>query len=159
MTDLVEPQKRTDLQLKRWHKTALLGTKVKTQAQKKKKKAKAKSKQLSRSQLNELGLYTLPTKGLKYVDVVPLHDLWLEYIFNHLRMFLTTVNDQHVVPNVYDSNYDAFSKALVKSDFHGAKITVIASCNASVVGQTGIVAMETKNTFKIVGQDNRVRSK
>lgn len=73
-------------------------------------------------------------------------------------MYLTTVNEQHVVPNVYDSNYDAFSKALVKSEFHGAKMTVIASCNASVVGQTGIVAMETKNTFKIVGQDNRIRS-
>lgn len=158
VTDLVEPQKRADLHLKRWHKTALLGTKVRTQDQKKKHKTKAKSKQLSRSQLSALGLYTLPTKALKYADMLPLHDLWLEYIFNHLRMYLTTVNDQNVVPNVYDSNYDAFSKALVKSEFHGAKITVIASCNASVVGQTGIVAMETKNTFKIVGQDNRIRS-
>lgn len=159
LTDLVDPQKRADLNVKRWHKTSLLGNKVKTQDQKKKKKTKAKSKQLSRSQLNELGLYTLPTKALKYTDVLPLHDLWLEYIFNHLRMYLTETNGQHAVPNVYDSNYDAFSKALVKSDFHGAKVTVIASCNASVVGQTGIVAMETKNTFKIVGQDDRIRSK
>lgn len=159
VTDLVEPQKRADLNLKRWHKTPLLGTKIKTQDQIKKKKTKAKSKQLSRSQLNELGLYTLPTKALKYDDVAPLHDLWLDYIFNHLRMYLTMEEGQPVVPNVYDSNYDAFSKALVKSDFHGALVTVVASCNASVVGQTGIVAMETKNTFKIVGKDNRMRSK
>lgn len=158
VTDLVEPQKRADLHLKRWHKTPLLGAKVKTQNEKKKKKTKAKSKQLSRSQLSELGLYTLPTTALKYADVLPLHELWLEYIFNHLRIYLTMVNERHTVPNVYDSNYDAFSKALVKSDFHGAKVTVIASCNASVVGHTGIVVMETKNTFKIVGPDNRIRS-
>lgn len=56
------------------------------------------------------------------------------------------------MPNVYDSNYDAFSKALAKSDFRGAKITAIASCDASVIGQMGLVAMEIKNTFKIVGR-------
>lgn len=160
VTDLVDPPKRPDLNLKRWHKTSLVGTKVKTQRQTKKKRSKTKSKQLSRSELNKIGLYTLPTRGIKYADLVPLHELWLEYIFSHLRMYLTTMPDgRYVVPGVSDSNYDAFSKALVKSDFHGARITVIASCNATMVGQTGIVAMETKNTFKIVGQDNRVRSK
>lgn len=158
VTDLVQPRKRAELHLKKWHKTQLTGTKLKTQKQKNKQKTKSQSKNLSRKQFAELGLYTLPTKCMKYVEMLPMHELWLQYIFDHLRIYLTDRNGQHMIPNVNDSNYDAFSKALVKSDFHGARVTVVASCNPSLVGQSGIVAMETRNTFIIVGIDDRIRS-
>lgn len=157
--DLVEPKKRADLSLKKWHKTVLTGTKIKPLKKKTKHKTKKRSKTLTRKQFNELGMYHLATKTINYADLVPLHELWSEYFQKQLEPHITKHgNGRLTVPEVYDNKYDAFSKTLVKSDFHGAKVTVIASCNPSLVGQMGIVAMETKNTFKIVSEDNRVRS-
>lgn len=155
----MEPKKRADLNLKKWHKTQLTGTKIKTQSQRKKKATKKKSKNLSRAEYTELGLYTLPTKVLKYSDAVPLNELWLQYIYSHLRQYLIERDGKHIIPELHDSNYDSFSKSIAKSDFHGAMISVVASCNPTLVGQTGIVVMETRNTFKIVSKDDRTRSK
>lgn len=96
---------------------------------------------------------------MKYSDLVPLHELWTQYIEKQLEPHLKKREDGKLsVPEVHESTYDNFSKTLMKSDFHGAKITVESSCNPSLVGQTGIVAMETRNTFKIISQDNRIRS-
>lgn len=159
VTGLVEPKKRPDVSVKRWHKTVLTGTKVQQPNKKTKQKTKKKPKRMTRTEFADLGLFSLPTKSLKYADFVPMHDLWTQYIEKQLEPFLKKhENGTFSVPEVYDSNYDHFSKTLVKSDLHGAKLTIECSCNPSLVGQTGIVAMETRNTFKIVGIDNRIRS-
>lgn len=155
----VAPQNRPDVDIKKFHRFMLTGSKIKKQhTERKQNKPKKPSKTLSRKQFADLGLYTLPTKSLKYSDMLPLHDLWTQYIHDHIRSFLVTENGQQRIPHVFENTYDAFSKAIVKSDFHGANITVIASKSPTLVGQNGIVAMETKNTFKIVGKDNRTRS-
>lgn len=161
VTGLVEPKKRPELQIKKWHKTVLTGTKIKrTNKTNQKTKQKKKPKKLSRSQYSEMGLFNLPTKSLKYADLLPLHELWLQYIEKQLHPHMKkSENGTLSVPEVYESTYNAFSTAMVKSDFHGAKMTVVASRNPTLVGQTGIVAMETRNTFKIVSEDNRTRSK
>lgn len=161
VTGLVEPKKRSELSLKRWHKTMLTGSKIKPPKSKgDKPKKKKKPKKLTRSEFAEMGLYVLPTKSLKYSDLMPLHELWLQYIEKQLELFIKKNEDGSItVPEVHHSNYDGFSKMLVKSDFHGAKLKVIASRNPTLVGHTGIVAMETRNSFKIVGVDNRTRSK
>lgn len=156
----VAPQYRSNVDIKKFHRFMLTGSKIKKQhTDRKKKKPMRPSKALSRKQSSDLGLYTLPTKALKYTDMMALHELWMQYIYDHLRSFLVTENGEQRIPHVYENTYDAFSKALVKSDFHGANITVIGSKSPSLVGQNGIVAMETKNTFKIVGKDNQTRSK
>lgn len=169
VTSLVEPKKRSNVSLKPWHKTVLTGTKIqphnkrfkhKTKQQQQKPKAKKKSKRLNRTEFANLGLYNLPTKSLKYADFEPLHELWKQYIERQLEPHIKKRDDGKLcVPEVYESNYDAFSKTLIKSDLHGAKVTVDASRNPSLVGQTGIVAMETRNTFKIISVDNRIRCK
>lgn len=159
VTGFVEPKKRPDVSVKRWHKTVLTGTKNKPLNKKVKHKPKKKSKHLTRSEFADLGLYNLPTKSLKYVDLLPLHDLWTQYIEKQLAPHIKKREDGRLsVPEVDDKHYDNFSKTLIKSDFNGAKLTVVASCNPSLVGQTGIVAMETRNTFKILSEDNRIRS-
>lgn len=157
--DCVEPRKRPELAIKKWHKTVLVGSKKCGKKQKEKQPLKKKSESLSRKQFSDLGLYTVPTRAIKYQDMLPLHELWLQYIFNHLKVFITQHNGHNRIPDVYDSNYDAFSKALVKSDFHGAMITVIGSNNPTMVNKMGIIIMDTKNTLKIVSKDDRVRSK
>lgn len=159
VTGLVEPKKRADISIRKFHKTVLTGSKIQALKKKTRKPTKKQSKRLTRSQFAKLGLYNLPTKSIKYIDLEPLHQLWLEYIKKQLQPFLKTCDDGSiVVPEVFEKNYEPFSKLLVKSDFHGAKITVVASCNPSLVNQTGIVAMETRNTFKIVSEDNKTRS-
>lgn len=160
VTGLVEPKKRPDVKIKRWHKTVLTGTKIQPQNKKAKQKTKKKAKRLTRSEAGKLGLYNLPTKSLKYADLMPIHDLWTQYIEKQLEPYIKRREDGRLsVPEVYESTYDGFSKTLIKSDLHGSKVTVLASCNPSLVGQTGILAMETRNTFKIISEDNRIRSK
>lgn len=159
MTGLVEPKKRPDVSIKRWHKTVLTGTKNQPQNKQVRQKTKKKPKRLTRKEFSDLGLYNLPTKSMKYADLLPLHELWLQYIEKQLQLHIKKRDDGKLsVPEVHESGYDAFSKTLIKSDLNGAKVTVIASCNPSLVGQVGIVAMETRNTFKIISEDNRIRS-
>lgn len=159
VTGLVEPKKRPDVSIKKWHKTMLTGSKIQPQNKKVKQKTKKKPKRLTRKEFSDLGLYTLPTKSMKYSDLLPLHDLWTQYIAKQLQPHIKKRDDGKLgVPEVYESGYDAFSKTLIKSDLNGAKVSVVASCNPSLVGKTGIVAMETRNTFKIISEDNRLRS-
>lgn len=159
VTTLVEPKRRPDVSIKRWHKTMLTGSKIKPKNQNIKQKTKKKPKRLTRKEFADLGLYNLPTKSLKYADLLPVHELWTQYIEKQLQPHIKRRDDGKLsVPEVYENTYDAFSKTLIKSDLNGAKVTVIASCNPSLVGQTGIVAMETRNTFKIISVDNRIRS-
>lgn len=151
ITNIVDPVKRDGLKFNLKHEIVLNGTKRKKELSRKQKKIKCKT--LSRKQNAEIGLYTLPTKSLKYDDLMPLHRLWSGYITQHLSLSPDTV----AIAN-YDPGYDNFSKLLIKSDFHGAIVTVIRSKCPGHVGASGIVAMDTKNTFKIVSADNRLRS-
>lgn len=52
----------------------------------------------------ELGMFNLPTKSMKYEELVPLHELWLEYMRDHLGLKGQNMN----VPTVEDSGYDNF---------------------------------------------------
>lgn len=159
VTGLVEPKKRPDVKIKRWHKTVLTGTKLKPENKKVKRKTKKKQKRLTRSEKTKMGLYNLPTKTLKYADLMPIHDLWTQYIERQLETHIERRDDGKLsVPEVHENAYDAFSKTLIKSDLHGAKVTVLASCNPSLVHHTGIIAMETRNTFKIISEDDKIRS-
>lgn len=154
------PGKRSNLNINTQHRIVLTGVKSKKQLTNKKVNKNAKpSKTLTRKQFAELGLYTLPTKSLKYADMLPMHEMWKQYIRQQLKLYLIGDGAEQRIPEVHEPTYDAFSKAVVKADLHGAIIIVAASKCPSLVGQTGIVAMETKNSFKIVSRDNRTRSK
>lgn len=147
----VDPSKRNQLEVNLQHRTQLINSKPKKL---KKKKKVVKRKTLTRKEYSDLGLFHLPTKSLKYTDLMPLHELWKGYMSKHLPL-----KSDGSPPSVEDSSYDGFSKILVKSDFHGAIITVARSRCPSLVGANGIVAMDTKNTFKVIGKDNKLRSK
>lgn len=149
ITENVDPSKRNQLQINLQHRTQLLNSKPK----KIKKRKVTKKKTLTRKEHADMGLFHLPTKTLKYTDLLPLHELWKGYMSKHLPLL-----SGGVPPSVEDSSYDGFSKILVKSDFHGAIVTVTRSRCPSLVGVNGIVAMDTKNTFKVLGKDNKLRS-
>lgn len=55
-------------------------------------------------------------------------------------------------------HWEAFMTSLFKCDFHGALIKVISSKCCSYLMVAGVIILESKNTFQIVGADNKLKS-
>lgn len=53
----------------------------------------------------------------------------------------------------------AFSSRSIfhRVDLHGADVTIVKAKNSSLVDITGIVLLETKNTFKILVKDDSIK--
>lgn len=115
---------------------------------------RTQKKRISRKELKELGLYTLPKKKLLYNDYIPLNDLWNGYMLEQFGDDFKQLEEKF---NFTHNQYEIMSGLLHKSDFHGAKIKVIQSKCPSMVGHKGIVIMETRDTLNIISKDNILR--
>lgn len=62
------------------------------------------------------------------------------------------------IPAVHDPGHDNFNLLLMKADYNGAMVRVVRSKCSSLIGKTGIIAMETKETLKILQEDNNLIS-
>lgn len=103
--------------------------------------------------LEHLGKVDYNSK-IKYSDVLPLNQLWLQYMQEMLGdQSFTSIPKDHT-----DSNWINVNQQLIKADYHGAKISISASRCPSLVGLAGIVIQDTKNCFRICGTDNVIRS-
>ncbi|XP_067642792.1 ribonuclease P protein subunit p29 [Eurosta solidaginis] len=151
LTEMVVPTQRAGMNMNPEHVTMLHGSKSKKQLSRK--RPAVKSKQLTRREYAKLGLHTLATRQMLYEEALPLHRLWKGYMREHLGL-----REGDNVPAVHEPAYDAFSKLLVKTDLHGAKVRVIESKCATLLGLSGIVVLDTKNILKILEKDNRIRS-
>ncbi|XP_024947311.1 ribonuclease P protein subunit p29 isoform X1 [Cephus cinctus] len=92
--------------------------------------------------------------ALKYVDMVPLNKMWLDY----MKHMLDVKNFAALPDNPIDVHWDNVSQKLLKADFHGAIITISRSKCPSLVGITGIIIQDTKGTFRVLGKDNIIRT-
>ncbi|XP_057340722.1 ribonuclease P protein subunit p29 [Microplitis mediator] len=100
-----------------------------------------------------LGIKTVGlNKKLKYKDLLPLNKLWLEYFSQTLG-----VNFKEL-PNPGDNDWESINQKIMKSDFHGAKVKVVKSKCPSLIDIQGIIVQDTKNTFRIVSEDDTVRT-
>lgn len=115
----------------------------------KKKPRKRKSKNLTRKQKKALGFYSIPRDGVKYKDILPMHYIWLDYMSRILELNKT-------LPDYTSKTWETFTQTVFKADFHGSYLHVVRSKCPSYVGKKGICIMDTKNTFKIVSEDNIV---
>ncbi|KAK0164993.1 hypothetical protein PV328_003553 [Microctonus aethiopoides] len=91
---------------------------------------------------------------LKYKDLLPLNKMWLEYIlqaigFKHFKDLPTSSIDQR---------WEMINQRLMKADYHGAKISVIRSKCPSLIGITGLIVQDTKNTFRVISEDDTIRT-
>lgn len=111
-----------------------------------------KSKYITRKEKKALGLFHLPRKGMKYEDVLTMHQMWKDYMRQQLDL------GKQSIPLINEKAWDSFSQTIFKSDFHGAMITVSQSKCPSLVGVTGICVIDTKNTFKLLCKDDIVRT-
>lgn len=113
----------------------------------KRRASKKKVRCLTRAEKKELGFYTIPKNGVKYNDVLPLNEIWLKYISEVLEL-------DNPIPELTSKAWENFTQTLYKADFHGCILKVIRSKCPSLVDKCGVCIMDTRNTFKIVSENN-----
>ncbi|KAL0127992.1 hypothetical protein PUN28_003324 [Cardiocondyla obscurior] len=102
-----------------------------------------------------LGLSKVGNRNdIKYSDLFPLNQLWMQY----MREALGVESFADLPQNSNHPNSENVNLQLMKADFHGARISIEKSRCPSLVGVVGIVIQDTKNTFRICGIDNVIRT-
>ncbi|XP_053997759.1 ribonuclease P protein subunit p29 [Hylaeus anthracinus] len=119
------------------------------------KKKRCKGKLLTSRKRMQLGLRKIGCKtNMKYNDLLPLNQLWL----NYMQQMLGDKFFNNVPKDPTDSNWETVNQQLIKADFHGAEVSVVESKCPSLIGISGIVIQDTKTTFRICGKDNVIRT-
>lgn len=108
-----------------------------------------KLKTLSAKEKRVSGIYDIPKNGQQYDTYVPLHRMWVGYMWEILGM-----NEGKAA---YVTGQTTGSK-LASADYHGAEITVVRSPCTGLVGLAGIVVRDTKFTFQIITKKNQLKS-
>lgn len=114
-----------------------------------------KGKCFSNRKRLHLGLGRIGNRNqMKYSDLLPLNQLWLQY----MREMLGIESFASIPKDPSSPNWENVNLQLVKADFHGAKISIDRSICPSLVGVAGIVIQDTQNTFRVCGMDNVIRT-
>uniref|UniRef100_A0A0K8S429 Ribonuclease P protein subunit p29 n=1 Tax=Lygus hesperus TaxID=30085 RepID=A0A0K8S429_LYGHE len=114
-----------------------------------------KNQSLSNTKKRALGLYNIEREGLRYNDLLALHEMWKSYMDGYLN--LSRLKNTGFSGDVASSQYADVAHLIYKADYHGAYISVKSSIAPSLVGIGGILVFETKNTLKLLGKDNITR--
>nr|SVE94584.1 EOG090X0GV5 [Simocephalus serrulatus] len=114
---------------------------------KEKKCVRNKKKTLTSIEKRKLGLHKLPKTGLKYKSFAALHKLWMEYMESVLDLEVSTKS----------ANQDMLHQRIAKADYHGCLLMVTRSKCPSYIGVIGIVVLETKNTFQLICEDDKLK--
>ena len=116
---------------------------------KEKSQRRKKSKPLSAKEKRVSGIYDIPENAQRYELYVPLHRMWLGYMWEILGM--------NKGKEAYLMAQSAGSK-LASADYHGAKVAVVRSRCTGLVGLAGIVVRDTKFTIQIITRRNQLKS-
>ncbi|XP_012266877.1 ribonuclease P protein subunit p29 [Athalia rosae] len=92
--------------------------------------------------------------NLEYKDALALNEMWLEY----MRQMLDVHDFTDLPETPVKSKFEIMGQHMIKADFHGAKITVVRSKCPSLVNISGIILQDTKCTFRVLGEDNILRT-
>ncbi|KAL6255681.1 hypothetical protein P5V15_012927 [Pogonomyrmex californicus] len=118
-------------------------------------KQKVERKFLSARKRLQFGLNRVGNKNqMKYSDLLPLNQLWLQY----MQQMLGVESFMNIPKNSNDPYWENINLQLMKADFHGARISINQSRCPSLIGVRGIVIQDTKNTFRVCGTDNIIRT-
>ncbi len=106
-----------------------------------------KNKKLTVKEKKELKLFKLDPSEICYDLYLPLHELWKDYMRDLLK-----------ISTLKPNNMQPAEMKLLKADYHGSIIMVTEARNPSLVGLHGIVLQETKNTFKVVTKEDKLKT-
>ncbi|KAJ3507564.1 hypothetical protein NMY22_g16893 [Coprinellus aureogranulatus] len=124
----------------------------------KKEKERRKLGLVGKKKRKERGIWKFDQKVVQYLQLLPLHHLWMGYMSELLGLPAPPTGS--IRPGSIGSNVPSSSSMhpkLLKADFHGAVLTVKDSKNPSLVGLSGILIHETENAFKLVTSKNKVK--
>lgn len=117
----------------------------------KSKPRKKKKLTLTRKDKKALGFFeNAAPKSMIYKEYLPMNAMWLQYMDSLLDI------QNKSIPAPIDKAWETFTQSIYRADFHGSILSVIRSKCPSYVGKTGICVMDTKNTFKILSENNVV---
>ena len=103
-------------------------------------KVNNRRKKPSKSKFKRKEINLSLSKELNYKELIKINRLWNDYI-NEL------INDDiQSIPN-----------KLLKADLNGSILQVVSSSNPSLIGIQGLNLLETKNSFKILTEQNKVK--
>lgn len=128
----------------------------------KKKSENKKNNKIVSDKFSEVVSLVKNDKSIKYIDVLPLNQIWLKYISGLLindhkddtfRIVNLTLNE-----SLLKKNYEGYHSKLLRADYHGAYLIVYKSRNSNNIGIKGIVILETKHAFLIITIKNEVKT-
>ncbi|KAL5021458.1 hypothetical protein ScPMuIL_000613 [Solemya velum] len=105
-----------------------------------------RKKTLTSKEKRKLKLFDLKSEQHKFAAYEPLHNLWKDYIRDLVNL-----------KSLNENNFQNAQKQMIKADFHGCYLSVVKSKCPSNIGKCGIVLQETKNIFKIIMKDNKIK--
>ena len=108
-----------------------------------------KPKPLSGKEKRVSGVYDIPKELQKHDIYVPLHEMWVKYMWDVLGF---KEGQQSFI------NAGGSGNMLATADYHGAKVTISRSRCSSLVNLKGIVAKDTKFTFQIITEKDDLKS-
>lgn len=114
---------------------------------------KRQCKTLNAREKRERNLFRLPKKGMKFADYKPLHELWKGYM-SELVDWSRFKSD----PDTRPGGDEGMQTQICRADYHGAFFKVTRASNPALMGVEGIVLMETKNTFQILGKNDVLKT-
>lgn len=93
-----------------------------------------------------------------YTSLLPLHHLHVLYLASLMSLPPIPSPLPDPIPSLPPGiSAEGITSKLLKADFTGIALRVISSRNASLSGISGIVIEETGATFRLVGEDGRVK--
>ncbi|XP_015117251.1 ribonuclease P protein subunit p29 isoform X3 [Diachasma alloeum] len=96
------------------------------------------------------GKKVLPKKG-KYLSSRKRKLLGLKNISSETGL-------KELACSTVDSRWEITNQKLMRADLHGARVTVVRSKCPSLVGINGIVLQDTRNTFRVMGRDDKIKT-
>ncbi len=126
--------------------------KRRTQRLRKKEKSqrRQKVKPFSAKEKRDSGIYEIPDTAKKYEIYVPLHRMWVGYMWEILGM---KKDEKAFVTG------NSVGSKLASADYHGAQVLVVRTKCMGMVGLAGIVVRDTKFTFQIITKKDELKSK
>lgn len=112
---------------------------------------KQKPRPLSAKEKRILGVYDIPASAQKYDLYVPLHKLWVGYMWEILGLKEGEPSGGYVTAQGQGAK-------LASADFHGAEVQVVRSRCVGRVGCQGIVVKDTKFTFEVITKKDELKS-
>jgi ribonuclease P protein subunit POP4 len=113
---------------------------------------KRKPKPLSAREKRAMGVHKLPKEEAKYAVFKKLHAMWVEYMQEVLDLKKGVAAGRTVTSASHGSQ-------LASADYHGAEFEVVRSTCVSRVGVKGIVVRDSKFTFVLVTEKDKMKSK